>query len=58
MVSNNRQKLKPWLLGILNKNSMEDVAWIDKDEGTFKIYWPHMLKSDWNEDRAKIFEVI
>ena len=57
MVARNRQKLVPWLREILDKNTVANVAWINKEESIFSIAWPCLHEIRQNEDCAKIFEV-
>nr|WPR17913.1 IRF2 [Azumapecten farreri] len=53
-----RQKMRPWLIELLNKNKTDGLTWEDQDQGTFRISWKHGARNGWtiNKD-ANVFEL-
>lgn len=57
MMTESKQRLRPWLENILNENTVPGVCWLDDERTTFKIPWKHSGKQDWQPEDAKIFMV-
>ncbi|KAK3090091.1 hypothetical protein FSP39_009135 [Pinctada imbricata] len=52
-----RQKMRPWLVDLLNSGSIEGLTWENKEDKTFKINWKHGSRHGYNANRdASLFE--
>ena len=52
-----RQKMGPWLLGLLDTDEVPGLSWENKKEKTFKINWKHGSRHGYNANRdASLFE--
>ncbi|XP_033744708.1 interferon regulatory factor 1-like [Pecten maximus] len=52
-----RQKMRPWLIELLNNNKTDGLTWEDREQGTFRINWKHGARNGWNIDKdANVFE--
>lgn len=36
-----RQKMRPWLLEMLNKGDCQQLSWYNKKDKTFRVSWKH-----------------
>ena len=52
-----RQRLKPWLEAQINSGRFPGLAWVNREERTFRITWKHGGRADWSETDALIFKV-
>lgn len=52
-----RQRLRPWLEAKINSGQFPGLAWVDRDQGIFRITWKHGGRADWSEQDALIFKV-
>ena len=52
-----RQRMRPWLEGLLNRGSVDGLKWIDGGEKIFEIPWRHGSRHGWNQTKdADLFE--
>lgn len=52
----NRMRMRPWLIEMINSNTISGLKWIDKEETTFTIPWKHAARHGWNlEKDASLF---
>ncbi|KAL4239676.1 interferon regulatory factor 1 [Mactra antiquata] len=53
-----RQKMRPWLIGLLDNDSCHQLGWFNKKDMTFKVSWKHAAGQtfDPNSD-ATLFEL-
>ena len=55
---NGRQRLRPWLVGLIERDEVKGLEWMNKEKTLFKIPWKHAGKQDYNpEEDSKIFKV-
>ena len=55
---NGRQRLRPWLIGLIDRGEVKGLEWMNKEKTLFKIPWKHAGKQDYNpEEDSKIFKV-
>ncbi|XP_021363371.1 interferon regulatory factor 1-like [Mizuhopecten yessoensis] len=53
-----RQKMRPWLIELLNKKKTDGLIWEDRDQSTFRINWKHGARNGWNINKdANVFEL-
>lgn len=52
-----RQRLRPWLEAQINSGRFPGLAWVNQEEGIFRITWKHGGRADWSEQDALIFKV-
>ncbi|XP_069124946.1 interferon regulatory factor 1-like isoform X2 [Argopecten irradians] len=53
-----REKMRPWLIKLLNSNKTGGLTWEDRDERTFRVNWKHGARNGWNIDKdANVFEL-
>ena len=56
---NGRQRLRPFLISLLDNGKVRGLEWMNKEKTLFKIPWKHAGKQDYNpEEDSKIFKVI
>ncbi|KAK3579481.1 hypothetical protein CHS0354_028298 [Potamilus streckersoni] len=46
-----RQRMRPWLIELLDKDTMSQLSWLNKREKMFRITWRHAARQGW--DMAK-----
>lgn len=51
-----RQRLRPWLEAQINSGRFPGLAWVNQEEGIFRITWKHGGRADWSEQDALIFK--
>lgn len=52
-----RQKMRPWLVNLLNNERITGFSWVSKDQETFRISWRHAARQGWDpEVDAGLFE--
>nr|XP_022313100.1 LOW QUALITY PROTEIN: interferon regulatory factor 1-like [Crassostrea virginica] len=52
-----RQKMRPWLVNLLNNERITGFSWVSKDHETFRISWRHAARQGWDpEVDAGLFE--
>ena len=56
-VNPSKQRLRPWLEAQLDNGSVEGLYWLDDQRTTFRIPWYHQGRTNWNEERGRIFKV-
>ncbi|XP_013382669.1 interferon regulatory factor 6 isoform X2 [Lingula anatina] len=56
-MSENRQRLRPWLEAQINSGIIPGLHWLDEDHTLFRITWKHGGKPDWNEGDSLIFKL-
>ena len=50
-------RLRPWLEGLLEGGSIEDMCWLDRATKKFMIPWFHYGKPHWGPEKGQIFKV-
>ncbi|XP_078606830.1 interferon regulatory factor 4-like isoform X2 [Branchiostoma floridae x Branchiostoma japonicum] len=54
---NSRDRLRPWLYGMIDRGEVPGVEWLDADKKKFKIPWKHAGKHEYDQDRdSKLFK--
>ncbi|XP_019640306.1 PREDICTED: interferon regulatory factor 6-like isoform X1 [Branchiostoma belcheri] len=54
---NSRDRLRPWLYGMIDRGEVPGVEWIDAAAKKFKIPWKHAGKHEYDQDRdSKLFK--
>lgn len=43
-----RQKMRPWLVNLLNNEKVHGFSWVSKDHETFRISWRHAARQGWD----------
>lgn len=43
-----RQKMRPWLVNLLNNEKVSGFSWVSKDQETFRISWRHAARQGWD----------
>lgn len=52
-----RQKMRPWLIDLLDKNILPGLSWQNKRENIFRISWKHAAHNCFNRNRdSDLFE--
>ncbi|XP_050393568.1 interferon regulatory factor 2 isoform X2 [Patella vulgata] len=51
-----RQRMRPWLVNLLNNNSVDGLAWRDRERETFQVTWRHGSRHGWSRKDADVFE--
>ncbi|KAK6169125.1 hypothetical protein SNE40_020237 [Patella caerulea] len=51
-----RQRMRPWLINLLNNNSVDGLAWRDRQKETFQVTWRHGSRHGWSRKDADVFE--
>ncbi|XP_062567150.1 interferon regulatory factor 1-like isoform X2 [Saccostrea cucullata] len=53
-----RQKMRPWLVNLLNNENIEGFSWESQERETFRISWRHAARQGWDpEVDAGLFEL-
>ncbi|XP_072169395.1 uncharacterized protein [Diadema setosum] len=53
---NGRQRLRPFLITLINSGTVKGLEWLDKEHTLFKIPWKHAGKQDYDpQEDSKIF---
>ncbi|XP_060071776.1 uncharacterized protein LOC132551616 [Ylistrum balloti] len=53
-----RQKMRPWLIQLLDNNTADGLSWVDRKQGSFRINWKHGARNGWNINKdANVFEL-
>ncbi|XP_033725161.1 uncharacterized protein LOC117315126 [Pecten maximus] len=52
-----RQKMRPWMIELLDKNNVPGLSWQNRRERIFRISWKHAAHNCFNRDRdSDLFE--
>lgn len=43
-----RQKMRPWLVNLLNNEKVPGFSWVSRDHETFRISWRHAARQGWD----------
>lgn len=53
-----RQRMRPWLIELLDRKSCHQLGWFDKAKKTFKVSWKHAAGQTFDPDSdATLFEL-
>jgi Interferon regulatory factor transcription factor len=52
-----KQRLRPWLEGLLNKGSIEGLYWLDNTRTKFRVPWYNYGRQNWSAAKGQIFKV-
>ncbi|XP_041453837.1 uncharacterized protein LOC121407014 isoform X2 [Lytechinus variegatus] len=53
---NGRQRLRPFLISLIDSGNVKGLQWLDKEKTLFKIPWKHAGKQDYDpQEDSKIF---
>lgn len=53
-----RQRMRPWLMDLLDKKSCHQLIWMNKKEKTFRVSWKHAAGQTFNASAdASLFEL-
>jgi hypothetical protein len=50
-----RQKLRPWLISMIDSGKIRGLCWLDDEHTKFQIPWKHGGKQDWLPESGRIF---
>lgn len=52
-----RQRMRPWLMELLDMGNVFGLRWTDRSQGIFQISWRHASRLGWNlETDGDVFE--
>ena len=57
MAETDRQRLRPWLIGQIDRGCIPGLCWLNVDRTKFKIPWKHAGNKDWVPSDGQIFKV-
>ena len=53
-----RQRMRPWLLKLLEDGGSDQIAWQSKREKTFRMAWKHAAGQNWDRGQdCNLFEL-
>jgi hypothetical protein len=52
-----KQRLRPWLEGLLNNGGVEGLCWLDVEKKKFRVPWYHHGRPNWSEEKGFVFKV-
>nr|AJA02099.1 interferon regulatory factor 4 [Branchiostoma belcheri tsingtauense] len=54
MVENSRERLRPWLITMIDSGAVPGLDWLNEEKTKFKIPWKHAGKHEYNQDRDSL----
>ncbi|XP_019638103.1 PREDICTED: uncharacterized protein LOC109480350 [Branchiostoma belcheri] len=54
MVENSRERLRPWLITMIDSGAVPGLDWLNQEKTKFKIPWKHAGKHEYNQDRDSL----
>jgi hypothetical protein len=52
-----RQRMRPWLMELLDRNTCHQLVWMNKKDKTFRVSWKHAAGQTFNASAdATLFE--
>ncbi|XP_035663083.1 uncharacterized protein LOC118406837 [Branchiostoma floridae] len=54
MAENSRERLRPWLITMIDSGAIPGLDWLNEEKTKFKIPWKHAGKHEYNQDRDSL----